>query len=47
MFMNDDLTRNLGPLASLAGVWEGDKGDDVARSDERGMECNKFRDWIG
>ena len=28
--MNDDLTQNLGPLAPLAGIWEGDEGDDVA-----------------
>lgn len=44
--MNDDLIRHLGPLASLAGVWEGDKGDDVAPSDDRGTERNKFRERL-
>jgi hypothetical protein len=42
--MNDDLITYLGPLASLAGVWEGDKGDDVAPSDDRGTERSKFRE---
>ena len=42
--MNDDLMIHLGPLAALAGVWEGDKGDDVAPSDDRGTERNKFRE---
>ncbi|MBX7149160.1 heme-binding beta-barrel domain-containing protein [bacterium] len=36
--------KNLGPLAVLAGVWEGDKGDDTAPSDDRGVEKNKFRE---
>lgn len=40
--MNIDLAKQLGPLASLAGVWEGDKGADVAPSDDRGMERNPF-----
>ena len=35
---------DLGPLAALAGVWEGDKGDDVAPSDDRGTETNKYRE---
>jgi len=34
----------LGPLAQLAGVWEGDKGDDVAPSDDMGTENNRFRE---
>ena len=36
----------LGPLAWLAGVWEGGKGDDLAPSDDRGTENNKFRERI-
>lgn len=36
----------LGPLAALAGIWEGTKGDDVAPSDARGTEKNKFRERI-
>ena len=28
--MDSDLIKQLGPLAALAGVWEGDKGADVA-----------------
>jgi hypothetical protein len=36
----------LGPLAALVGVWEGDKGDDIAPSDDRGTENNKFRERI-
>jgi hypothetical protein len=42
--MSDDLLKYLGPLAVLAGVWEGDKGDDVAPSDDRGTERNQFRE---
>ena len=42
--MNDDLLTHLGPLAALAGVWEGDKGADVAPSDDRGTERNAFRE---
>ena len=33
-----------GPLAQLAGVWEGEKGDDTAPSDDRGTEKNLFRE---
>lgn len=43
--MNSLLTE-LGPLATLAGVWEGDKGDDVAPADDRGTETNKYRERI-
>ncbi len=28
--MTDEIIKNLGPLAALAGTWEGDKGDDTA-----------------
>ena len=44
--MNSELVRQLGPLAPLAGVWEGDKGADVAPSDDRGTERNAFRERI-
>lgn len=44
--MEDARLTHLGPLAALAGVWEGDKGDDVAPSDERGTERNKFRERL-
>lgn len=40
----DDIVKNLGPLAALAGEWEGDTGDDVAPSDDRGVENNKYRE---
>ncbi len=36
----------FGPLAPLVGIWEGDKGDDIAPSDSRGIENNKFRERI-
>ena len=44
--MTSDLIKQLGPLAPLAGVWEGDKGADVAPSDDRGTERNAFRERI-
>lgn len=31
----EDAVRNLGPLAVLAGVWEGEKGDDAAPDSDR------------
>ncbi|MDH3643586.1 MAG: heme-binding beta-barrel domain-containing protein [Gammaproteobacteria bacterium] len=34
----------LGPLAALAGVWEGDKGNDRAPAADRGLEVNDFRE---
>ena len=42
--MKDEKIINLGPLAVLAGVWEGEKGDDIAPDDDRGVENNKFRE---
>ncbi len=42
----EQLIKNLGPLASLVGIWEGDKGDDIAPSDDRGTENNKYRERI-
>ncbi len=44
--MSDTLIANLGPLGALAGIWEGDKGDDTAPSDDRGTEKNIFRERI-
>lgn len=41
----EEIIANLGPLAALAGVWVGDKGDDLAPDDDRrGIENNKFRE---
>lgn len=34
----------LGPLAALAGTWEGDKGRDVAPSASRAVDTNLFRE---
>ncbi len=34
----------LGPLAQLVGSWEGDKGDDKAPDDHRGIETNLFKE---
>lgn len=45
--MSDDIIQKLGPLAQLAGIWEGEKGDDTAPSDDRkGTEINKFREQM-
>jgi hypothetical protein len=44
--MNDEIIGNLGPLQPLAGIWEGEKGDDKAPSQGRGVENNKFRERI-
>lgn len=46
VFMSDEIMQKLGPLMPLAGTWEGDKGDDTAPSDDRGVETNKFRERI-
>lgn len=39
--MTDNL---LGPLAPLSGTWEGDKGNDRAPDDNRGVETNLYRE---
>ena len=44
--MDKNSLEHLGPLAFFAGVWEGDKGDDTAPSDDRGTEKNLFRERI-
>lgn len=41
---NDENILNFGPLARLAGVWEGDAGIDVAPSPERGLMETPFRE---
>jgi len=39
--------QNLGPLARLEGIWEGDKGDDVAPSvPDRGVARSKYRERV-
>ena len=43
--MSEDI-QNLGPLRWLVGVWEGDKGQDVAPSDDRGTANSKYRERI-
>jgi hypothetical protein len=43
---NESLRDLLGPLTDLVGVWEGDKGDDIAPDDVRGVENNKYRERL-
>lgn len=40
----EEIMKNLGPLAQLAGTWEGGKGDDVALDDDLGVEKNRYRE---
>lgn len=42
--MDQNELKNWGPLAALIGKWEGKKGDDLAPSDDRGTENNKYRE---
>jgi hypothetical protein len=43
--MSEEILKNLGPLATLAGKWAGDKGDDIAPDDDKkSEENNKFRE---
>ena len=42
----DEELRNLGPLAPLAGVWEGSKGVDIAPSSSRGSLETAYRERI-
>lgn len=45
--MNEELIKNLGPLAPLAGTWEGDKGDDTAPDkDPSETEKNNYRERL-
>ena len=39
-----EILENLGPLAQLAGSWEGVSGHDTAPSDDRGTEINLYRE---
>ncbi|MBL4774762.1 MAG: FABP family protein [Mariprofundus sp.] len=43
--MGDKITHNLGPLAALAGTWEGDQGIDVSRVKGQEIE-SKYRERI-
>ena len=44
--LDDVMKQNLGPLAALAGTWEGDAGDDRSPSEHRGPDQNDFRERI-
>ena len=43
--MNIEL-KFFGPLAHLAGTWQGSVGDDTAPDDDRGIEKNAFREQV-
>ncbi len=43
--MSEEIIRNLGPLAALAGTWQGDQGVDISRIKSRETET-KFREKI-
>jgi len=43
--MSDEIIRNLGPLAALAGTWEGDKGIDFSRIKSK-ETTTKYRERI-
>jgi hypothetical protein len=42
--MGDSTAQEMGPLATLIGTWEGDKGDDAAPGSDRGIARSKFRE---
>ena len=42
--MKNQQYPELGPLAPLVGIWEGDKGHDTAPDSSRGTEINLFRE---
>lgn len=42
--MSEITKDQLGPLAPLAGIWEGEKGDDIAPSSDRKTGKTKFRE---
>ena len=45
--MNEEMIENLGPLAMMAGTWEGDKGDDKAPdSDPKLKRTQKYRERL-
>jgi hypothetical protein len=41
---DDEKITNLGPLARLAGIWEGESGLDIAPSAERGVMETPYRE---
>jgi len=43
--MSNEMIKNLGPLALLAGTWEGDKGIDISRIHSKETET-RFREKI-
>lgn len=43
--MSDEIIKNLGPLAALAGTWEGDKGVDFSRVHSK-ETTTKYREKI-
>ncbi len=44
--MSLEIIKKLGPLAALAGTWEGEKGIDVAPSPLKKIETTKYRELI-
>lgn len=44
--MGDEDIKHLGPLAALAGFWEGNEGVDVAPSPERALQERHYRERI-
>ncbi len=44
--LDEELIENLGPLAPLAGIWEGNRGVDVAPSPSRGSHETPYRERI-
>jgi len=43
--MSDEIIKNLGPLAALAGTWQGDQGIDISRIKSRETET-KYREQV-
>jgi len=43
--MSNEIIKNLGPLAALAGTWEGDQGIDISRIQSKETKT-KFREKI-
>ena len=43
--VDEDIVKNLGPLAALSGIWEGDQGIDVSPSAKGPVET-KYRERI-
>lgn len=46
MLEKSEILKNLGPLAALAGTWEGVTGQDVAPGDDRNTEKNQYRETL-